>query len=538
MRVLAIVPFLLLFLLGALIPESLPWSLHIVASYPGLYLLFAVITFILFRFKQRSRTKGFLSRSRFISAIISICFFPVFYSLRLRLFEPPSLGAGDSLLLLEHVPVYTHLFGYLDSFDEVLELFVHSKVYLLGSFFSIDVVTSYAIVSSVCGCFFVYATQRFLHRYPTPIQGLGIALLFFRPAIVLFFGYVENYTIVSLLVFITILEGYTQAKISRHSSVVKEGKTLWPLALLAACAATFHLVTGFLFLALLYTIYLRSNSSWKRGLQIGAIASLPAILLMLCVYVIFLNYPGNPIDFTTSFAKRPAIYPLSRLISTRHLIDIIQTLFLSLPLVVFLPLLWFGKSRQVVLNTLKTPKSMFLLLASLGFLFHMIIWNPMIGFPADWDLFTFSSTPLVLLSLRVLSKAGSPKFNAATALFSLCVSISWIAYFATPSDDSRANRMAAQQNVESFLIKMEKDSYYKAIQSIERKKMYVKAMLFYERASKKIANDEPLLKELTGRIREFQQAILLDEKEFTQTMPGIWNSLGAINQRIYTKEQN
>ncbi|MEQ9363001.1 MAG: hypothetical protein RIF32_02090, partial [Leptospirales bacterium] len=130
------------------------------------------------------------------------------FQFRQRLFLAPPDGLGDSLLILEQVPVYTHLRGYLDSFDELLELYWHSRLYLFTSeSFSWHVEDAYALLS--IASFALYGTVVFYFLIRRSLFEIlaGLALLIFVPALQLFAGYVEHYTIATSWMALSILTG-------------------------------------------------------------------------------------------------------------------------------------------------------------------------------------------------------------------------------------------------------------------------------------------------------------------------------------------
>jgi len=202
-----------------------------------------------------------------------------------------------------------------------------------------------------------------------------------------FFGYVENYSLFVLMVSLYCLTGL----------LVARGRApRWVMLPMAALAVLFHIFGVVLIPSTIYllpagTRWSRWIGRWPLKIKLLVIGGLAAASV-----AIFLNY------YYSLFQLRFAIVPLwpdrftvegYHLFSLPHLIDFGNLLLLmapSLPMV--LALLFVGPLRKLR-GSREYRYLLLLLICCCGALF---VFDPRLGMPRDWDLFSFVGPPLAV----------------------------------------------------------------------------------------------------------------------------------------------
>lgn len=349
----------------------------------------------------------------------------------LRLLLPPPDGMGDSLLLLQSVPLHAHLFGYLDSFDELLELYFHSKFYLLtSSWLGWSVQTGFAISS-----YLAYVPLAILAL--VLLQGrklwqliLWLSLLGFNARMALFAGYVENYTWTSFYLMALIwlpaefLERAThssQASTSQVSLKLSDRQArreVLLLGVLAAWGILHHIIVAFALPALAYFIWVRARGRLIFAMGLTFLAAVAALPLLALIWSYFFIAHPFPISLVDAHVAHPPYLTPGAWLRPAHLWAILNLILLCTPLIVLaLPGILLLKSKDTqdpgaigmgtssriviyfnkIINTLAPrPVDRFLGIAAFTFLVEMFLHRAQIGFPADWDLFSFASIPVNL----------------------------------------------------------------------------------------------------------------------------------------------
>ncbi|NCN10874.1 MAG: MFS transporter [Leptospira sp.] len=373
------VPFLVNILLATFTEY---WGYYDNKTYVILGSSLVILSLILSR-KQDNYLNQFLN---FINNTSLINFLPYFYAFILILFiiyPIRNLNYGDGIILLENSYLEGSLFGFQITLDEFLEGFLHS--FLINRFQSSFEI--YRWFSTFAGFLFLTLCIYIIYKEKrTNIEGL---LLIATGSILLFFGYAENYTLVSLFIlgFIYILYKWMKDQ--------KEDSSIYWIAMLAALGALFHLVFGYLAFSLAYYTYIKSK---KRSFLVNTIISiLMAGSLIGLVFIYFLFF-SDPIASTTqTHVMSQPFYPLRKIISTRHFLDILGNLwFTSSFALIFISMAYYLDKLKFKLFC-SHQEIKIILLAIFGFLLHSIIFNPVLNYPADWDLMSFYSLPLIFL---------------------------------------------------------------------------------------------------------------------------------------------
>ncbi len=299
--------------------------------------------------------------------------------------------------------------------DEILELYVHSRFWHHTSrAFGWSVEYSYQFLSSLAGGFFVVLLLVFSwavlgeKRWIVLVLGIGSAGF-----MQLFFGDVENYTLVTLLMLVYFFAGYLYLE-ARCSLLV-------PSAVLAV-AICFHLLAAFLLLSLayLYGVALRRRQ-WV-GIA-GAAVTLVAIPVAVVAYFHYHGLPLEVIRTTNAFGQAGNIQRFATPDLAYHG-QITSLLFLLFPpALCFVPLIAYRRVRLDSFNV-------FMLLAACVLVGYMFIWRAQLGVYNDWNLYAATALPLAILfwhnfarAVALVNKAG---IGAALILTSAVHSYAWI----------------------------------------------------------------------------------------------------------------
>ncbi|MDP8992802.1 MAG: hypothetical protein M3N31_07115 [Actinomycetota bacterium] len=358
----------------------------------------------------RGLVEGVTSRTRALLTLGAGAYsFLWFLGLRSNFVNPD--GGAFSAKFHADVPVR----GATVSHDEMLELYVHSRFWHHTSrAFGWSVEYSYQFLSALAGAVFVVVLvvlARLLlgdRRWAVLVLGVGSAGF-----MQLFFGDVENYTLVTLLMLVYFLTGYLFLE-GRVGVVV-------PSAVLAV-AVTFHLLAAFLLLSLayLYVVALRRGQWWSLAAGVTALVAIPVAV------VVYFHHHGLPLEVIRTSNAFGQAGGLQRFASpdVGYHAQIVSLVFLLFPPVLcVVPLALY---RRIA----RTPFNIFMVLATLVFLAYVFIWRADLGVYNDWNLYAPAALPLAILFWHnfaraegMVNKAG---IGVALTLTSAIHSYAWI----------------------------------------------------------------------------------------------------------------
>jgi hypothetical protein len=301
------------------------------------------------------------------------------------------------------------------SHDEILELYVHSRFwYHTNRAFGWTVEYSYQFLSSLAGAIFVVLLLTFawvtLHEKRWIILVAGVGSAGFMQ---LFFGDVENYTLVTTLMLVYLCTGYLY--LERQISVIVASGVL-------AVAVTFHLLAAFLLLSLayLYLVALQRRQLLSVALAAGTLVAIPSAV------VVYFNYHGLPfgvIRTSNAFGQAGKLQRFATP-SLKYHSQIISLLFLLFPPLLFLaPLVAY---RRVGLSRF----NIFLALAVVVFIGYVFTWRADLGVYNDWNLYAPAALPLAIFFWYNVARSdglvNKPGIIAALILTSGIHSYAWI----------------------------------------------------------------------------------------------------------------
>jgi hypothetical protein len=344
-----------------------------------------------------------------------------FYLFRIR-----HLRWGDAYILIHAIPHPQARLTY--TWQAPLDLFLHARAWVLGNrlFGWPDPTPVYWIISAAAGTIFVWVLLSFaywLGRGRTE-RALIFGLVASLGTMQLFFGYVENYTLMTVGVLITLWLALRALR--------GEIALIWPATALALTHA-FHPSTIILAPGLLYLAWqirhgpppevqgseLRTQPSAKSLVFQIAI---PYLLVLVGVFA-FMTAGGHGLDALLG-ADAPGggdhnwFVPLLQtstrwerytMFSLAHLLDIVNQQLLVAPVI------WPGLLLAFALAWPRVPRRdgaiRLLLVMALLYLLLTLTWNSDYGGQRDWDLFAPAALPAAILFGYVLART-LPERNA------------------------------------------------------------------------------------------------------------------------------
>jgi hypothetical protein len=361
---------------------------------------------------------------------LALASLPLFWVARLG-----HLCWGDSFLLAKGIANPEVQLTY--NWQAPLTVFLHAKLWAFGGglFGWPDAATAYALTSTICGGLFVYILLLAAHLLGRDDleRAVIFGLVVSTGAVELFFGYVENYTIMSLGVLLYLYLGLRCLR--------GEIGLTWP-ALVLALTNALHPATIVLAPSVLYLFYRAEKPTFFRAIGTFARLALPFVLVALGV-LLLLQSGGHGLDaFFGADAPggmdRRWFVPLWQvetrwehytMFSWGHLLDIANEQLLAasfgLPLLAALALKVRNVRRTLTLELL------FLAVAAGFYLLFTWTWNPDYGGQRDWDLFAPAAWPLMLLAAGLFTRlADEREFLAADGLIlsaaSLLFTAAWV----------------------------------------------------------------------------------------------------------------
>lgn len=344
----------------------------------------------------------------------------VFWLLRDRNF-----ALGDSEHLIKAMTWYVREEGWHVTFDEALELWLHSAVYKLfvAAGFPGAAETAFALTSVLAGGGFVVVLLLLVRRLATgALLRAALVLLFLGGGFVqLLFGHVENYTVVALFMLLYFLAAVRYLR--------EEGRGLFVPAALLSLAVAFHLLAGWLYPTLLILWHAgrgRKQDDGKRGdggltaLVAGAVLPLVGAF-MLCRFTGF----GAERFGETHLAAMKFVFLLGPdyehyqygFLSPAHLFDALNQLWLCAlagALGVALALLHRGPAG----NRGPRGETAFAVTSAVMLQCFALCWNPDLGAFKDWDLFAAAGLGWAFAALVLLARRRVPA--GAVLVITLC----------------------------------------------------------------------------------------------------------------------
>jgi hypothetical protein len=353
------------------------------------------------------------------------CVINFFYAKRRNVF----ILAGVATLLLPLLAVETHFLGdgygwlsvfgaggsYIHKWTEPLStVLVRGLQSLQGEYTESSALNSFRILSYCSGfiVFVMFAKLTALLSKSNVVRLFGLLFLVSSASVLLFFGYVEFY---SMLWAAAVTFIYFAIKYLRDSN----GAALVILTFLIT--VSMHLQALYFLPALVYLLFSkkRKDAVLKRFiakrvwvLTVGAVISAGAYLWLMSTDLGF-ELIMLPIIDARPDSGAYAVF------SPKHLLDIANQLFLIFPGVLIALALTLGRSPKGQSHQRKHT-TVFLLLCGFGSVIFLFVIDPVIGLARDWDLFSLTLLPLILLCVTRLN-SGDTKVLLRTVVPSAVV---------------------------------------------------------------------------------------------------------------------
>jgi hypothetical protein len=372
----------------------------------------------------------FMQRAASWFALAALLSGLIFWLARIR-----HLRWGDSYLLTQALVTPDLKLRVIYNWQAPLTVFWHQRLWqfvaepLLGW----PVEHVYAATSIICGILFVYLLLNFAARLGrTPLESALLAgLVLTTGSMQLFFGYVENYTIISLGLLVTIFLAWC--------TLQGEIGLVWPVLALSLTNA-FHPSTVFLWPGMGLLSWLcwrrRQVTLWPGLWQ----TVLPPLLVGGGVLALMesgghglaallsQDRPGggDGVWFVPLFEIDPAWqkYQPYTMFSAAHLIDWINVHLLispwGLPLLAMCLLTVYRWPTSLFDQPIERDFGAFLSVTAGMYVLLTWLWNPDYGGRKDWDLFAPSAFVYTLLAGYVLVRLMTDKEKLSQAGLFIC----------------------------------------------------------------------------------------------------------------------
>ncbi len=389
---------LIAFFVASFFPENRIWGFNNYAYLPdlwkySLFLFFLIIpvliTFFLNRKLSTEHKKELSERSFYIiSGLITASFGVLFY-----FFRATTHFLGDGYQIISLLGNADHHIKYVEMGEAWAHLLVRD---LLGEVSRATALQSYQVLSIISGMLFLFVTIYFSKQYFIDRSKQLFFLLGLTSGgyMLLFFGYVENYSL-----FIVSVLAFTLAGL-----LIVEKKMPKPAIVpLLAIAIFMHVMGTTLIPAAIYILWYDTIVFKKLKSISVSIKAISGILIFVLLTLLY-NYFSHKYLFLR-FATLPFfedIYTVEgyTLLSKNHLLDILNLLFILIPALPFTLFLSYLTKRYWV----DKSEISFLILMALSTFGAVLIFDPKLGMPRDWDLFSFSGIPIMVLTLLIVLK--------------------------------------------------------------------------------------------------------------------------------------
>lgn len=359
----------------------------------------------------------------------------LFWVARLR-----HLRWGDSYMLSVALSYPDLELRVIYNWQAPLTVFFHQRLWQFVADPLLDwpVETVYATTSIICGMLFVYVLLTFTARLGRDSLESGVlaGLVATTGSMQLFFGYVENYTLISLGLLLTMFAAWLALR--------GEIQPVWPVIALSLTNAL-HPSTTFIWPGMWLLVWLY----WRRGfVSFGSgllQLALPPLLAAGGVLALMesgghglsaffgVDRPGggDSVWFVPLFELDPewARYQHYTMFSVAHFLDwgnihlLISPFGLPLILICLTTLRLFDVS-SLFETTAERDYGLFLGLSAAMYILLTWLWNPDYGGRKDWDLFAPSAFVYTLLAGYLLVRVCQHRaVLKESSLFVIAVSL-------------------------------------------------------------------------------------------------------------------
>jgi len=415
------------YIVCALLPPGRAWALHVFAYLP-LWVVAGVVAaglcagmLVHWLSGEQTADKGTDRRLLGAAACVASALAAGFWLLQAQTFF-----FGDGYQLIEYTADSNP--SILKS-RELLESWIHHWVYrATGGSGVADAASVYQIVSIGAGVIYLVSLAVLSKGILAATERRALFVLGMASGgwMLLFFGYVENYSLFVLFVMLYCLVGIR---------VLKTGAARWLVVLLQILLVGFHLLGVTLIPATVYVVFHDTfvsrriatlSSRVRAGWVVVVAAAVIGTLLIAADRYLFFRFSLVPLFPSPYVAEGYSLF------SWRHLADYANLLLVLIPGGLLLALAF---AKLPLRRVLQAAEMRFLLVASASTLGAAFVFDPKLGMPRDWDLFSFAGVaPAVFLLYGIIAFGGDRRnlrrlvlFAVATGLMALTARAAWIA---------------------------------------------------------------------------------------------------------------
>jgi tetratricopeptide (TPR) repeat protein len=413
------------YIVAGLVPINSLWGFNHLKYFPiYVSVIYAIVVLILIIPDVADKITSLLSRlaglfqalPRPIQIIvISVFAGLIFYLLRVHVH---SLGDG-----------YQRIFeiekGRLYSPTEPLDLFLHAALYkLLLLYGNHSAELSYVVISIVSGIVLINTIYlfKFPEKIPISTAFLIKILIIASGGLLLYFGYVESYSLYYLFSVLFLLWSIRY---------LISGKGLIVASVILSLAIASHITALFLLPGFIYMIYLElKNKTQKSFIS----RYLPLIIVgLVAIGMLVQEYLKQTSSIIRATSFSDFLLPLYSnnnysVLSPHHLYDVLNQILLITPfcfLVIALVLL----NKKSNLDQRRLFRFLLILTVVAGLTISVI--DPKLGYARDWDLFStpaavFGLSLTILLLIRYLNGGLSKYSTFIIGSFSILFLSGWI----------------------------------------------------------------------------------------------------------------
>ncbi len=384
----------MLYVAASLFPDARLWGFAVAAHLPVYVILLVPVagalgTLLIWRLLTATHDRQLNAKRWFMAFVCGAACGTAF-----ALFRTQTHFLGDGYTLLGLLSTENPLVKSRELGESLAHIYLMSITGIKGE---AGALLSYRIISVAAGIGFVMITVWFvLRRYDRLSSQIVAAVMILSGGyMLLFFGYVENYSmfVLSVAFFIAVGILVLQRELNRFL-------ILLPLAL-----AIFMHVFGIALIPA--TAYVLGSGSTLGNRIKGAgrtTRALISIVILVLVVAAFYNY------YSANYFFRLAVLPIVphrftiddyALFSVSHMLDYLNLMFLLLPSSALLIIMFIREARR---DLIKDKSVVFLTILSLSTLGLAFIFDPKLGMPRDWDLFAFAGVPMAFLMSELATR--------------------------------------------------------------------------------------------------------------------------------------
>jgi len=319
-----------------------------------------------------------------------------------------------SVFLVEHAPLET-----------LIRCWLSGLLAWLPGWTLIDL---FEWLTCLYGGVYVLLVSHIAARIPHPYSHLLPLFLFVSPVLNLFCGYLEIYGQTNLAQLIYLFAGwlFLWGRISISAVSFWFG--------IALAMGFWHGILGLGYLYLLWTAWRRNGFTFTDLCLQGQLAILPTLLSL----VLLIPYANPFAGIITRLSNPSGMIPLSpsaqaagyTLFSAWHLADWANEMLLVILAPMGLIIARFFSHPRFLFRRNLPPELIFFALGGIASFLLGFLYYPVLGYPVDWDLFTFMFPSIALCGVTAMSEVSHSrvwrKRILALVLLAAGITSAWI----------------------------------------------------------------------------------------------------------------